>query len=106
VFINESLGFIALSHNGGSQAELYRTTDGGLSYEEISLPTMEVSLGEDQVQEPFDFPGMPYEENGEVLLLVGQGQDGDYKGGIKALYHSEDNGKTWIYVKEQYLDNK
>lgn len=100
-FINESLGFIALSHSGGIQAELYRTTDGGLSYEEIPLPTIEVPLGEDQVQGPFDFPKMPYEENGKILLLVGQGQDGDYKSGIQALYQSEDQGETWIFVKEK-----
>lgn len=100
-FINESLGFIALSHSGGIQAELYRTRDGGLSYEEISFPTIEVPLIEDQVQEPFDFPGMPYEEDGKILILVGQGQDGDYKNGTQALYQSEDQGKTWIFIKER-----
>lgn len=100
-FINESLGFIALSHSGGIQAELYRTTDGGLSYEEISLTTIQIPLGEVQVQEPFDFPEMPYEEDGKVLILVGQGQDGDYKGGIKALYQSEDYGRTWTFFEER-----
>lgn len=100
-FINESLGFIALSHSGGIHAELYRTTDGGLSYEEISLPTIEVPLIEDQVQEPFDFSEMPYEEDGKILILVGQGQDGDYKSGIRALYQSEDQGKTWTFVREK-----
>lgn len=100
-FINESLGFIGLSHNGGIQSELYRTIDGGLSFEEISLPTIEVPLGDNQIQEPFDFPEMPYEENGKVLILVNQGQDGDYKGGIKALYQSEDYGKTWTFIKEK-----
>ncbi len=98
-FINESLGFIALSHSGGIQAQLYRTTDGGLSYEETSLPIIEVPLIEDQVQEPFDFPEMPYEQDGKILILVGQGQDGDYKNGIRALYQSEDQGKTWTFVR-------
>lgn len=100
-FINESLGFIGLSHSGGVRAELYRTNNGGLSYEEVSLPKIEIPLGENQLQEPYDFPEMPYEENGKLLLLVGQGQDGDYKGGVKALYQSEDKGKTWEYVKEE-----
>ena len=100
-FINESLGFIALSHSGGIQAELYRTIDGGLSYEKISMPTIEVPLIEDQIQEPFDFPGMPYEQDGKILILVGQGQDGDYKSGIGALYQSKDQGKTWTFVREK-----
>ncbi len=100
-FIDEFLGFIALSHNGGTQAELYRTTDGGLSYEEIFLPTIDVPLIEDQVQEPFDFPEMPYEQGGKIWILVGQGQDGDYKSGIKILYQSEDQGKTWTFVREE-----
>lgn len=100
-FIDESLGFIALSHSGAIQADLYRTTDGGLSYEEVSLPTIQVPLVEGQVQEPFDFPEMPYKEDERLLVLVGQGQDGDYKSGIQALYQSKDNGKTWAFVKEK-----
>ena len=100
-FINESLGFIALSYSGGIQADLYRTMDGGLSYEEVLLPIIQVPLGENELYEAFDFPGMPYEEDGKILLLVGQGQDGDYKGGVKALYQSEDNGETWTFVKEE-----
>jgi len=60
-----------------------------------------VPLIEDQVQEPFDFPEMPYEQDGKILILVGQGQDGDYKSGIQALYQSEDQGKTWTFVREK-----
>ncbi len=100
-FIDDALGFIALSHSGGTHAELYRTFDGGLSYEEIYFPIMEVPLGENEVHEPFDFPGMPYEENGRLLIKVGQGGDGDYKGGIGALFESQDEGKTWIFIKEE-----
>ena len=44
---------------------------------------------------------MPYEEDGKFLILVGQGQDGDYKSGIRALYQSEDQGKTWTFVREK-----
>lgn len=100
-FINEELGFIGLSHNGGSEAELYRTIDGGLSFEEVLIPEVKVPLTENETHHPFDFPDMPYEENGELYLLVGQGMDGDYKGGIKALYQSSDNGQTWVYVREE-----
>lgn len=99
-YIDEDLGFIGLSHSGGSYAELYRTEDGGFTFEKIVIPEVEVSLNESETYNPFDFPDMPYEENGKLYLFVGQGQDGDYNGGIKALYQSEDSGKTWEYLKE------
>jgi len=104
-FIDEKLGFIGLSHSGGSYAELYRTEDGGASFEEVLIPEIEVSLNESENYNPFDFPEMPYQEEGKLFLLVGQGQDGDYKGGIKAMYESKDGGKTWDYMKEVPLDN-
>jgi hypothetical protein len=100
IFINEELGFIGMSHSGGSYGELYRTKDGGASFEEVSIPEIQVSLSETETYNPFDLPEMPFEENGKLLLLVGQGQDGDYKGGCKALYQSDDRGKTWEYIKE------
>ena len=43
-FLNETLGFIALSHSGGSPAELYRTEDGGATFERVTLPAVEVPL--------------------------------------------------------------
>ena len=100
IFINEELGFIGLSHSGGSYGELYRTEDGGSSYEEAKIPPIEVPLTDREKYNPFDLPGMPYEEDGKLFLKVGQGQDGDYKGGIKALYRSKDKGETWEYIKE------
>lgn len=99
-YINKNLGFIGLSHSGGSFAELYRTEDGGLSFEKVYFPKVEVHLTETETYNPFDFPERPFVENGKLYLLVGQGQDGDYKGGIKALYQTEDNGETWEYIKE------
>ena len=99
-FINEELGFIGLSHSGGKYAELYRTEDGGISFKEVSIQEVEVLLNELETYNPFDFPEMPYQEDGKLFLLVGQGQDGDYNGGIKAMYESKDDGKTWEYIKE------
>lgn len=104
-FIDESLGFIALSRFAGTQAYLYRTIDGGISYEQIELPTYEVLLGENDSYDPFVFPTMPYEEDGKLFMLVGQGQDGDYKGGIDALFQSEDRGETWTFVHEMERTN-
>lgn len=99
-FINESLGFIGLSHNGGIEADLFRTEDGGLTFEKVEIPPQEVPLNENEDYNPFDFPQMPYEEGGHLLLIVGQGVDGDYNGGSQALYVSDDDGRTWDYVEE------
>lgn len=99
-FLDEKLGFIAMSHSGGSYGELYRTEDGGVSYKKISFPPVKVPLNENETYEAFDFPGMPYLQDEKLEVLVGQGQDGDYKGGIKALYQSLDRGNTWEYVGE------
>lgn len=55
-------------------------------------------------EELFDFPSMPYEDDGILNMLIGQGADGDYHGGSKALYRSEDLGVTWEYVREIVRD--
>lgn len=103
-FLNDKLGFLALSHSGGSYADLYRTDDGGLSYKKVELPEVKIKLDEEKTYNPFDFPGMPYKEDGILKVLVGQGSDGDYNKVSNALYESKDEGKTWKYVKEVARD--
>ncbi len=44
---------------------------------------------------------MPYKKDGKLYVSVGQGADGDYKGGIHGLFVSEDMGKTWDYIGEE-----
>ncbi|SHH95502.1 hypothetical protein SAMN02745196_02055 [Clostridium collagenovorans DSM 3089] len=100
-FINEKLGFLALSGASGTSADLYVTRDGGLSFERAIYETHEVKLDNGESIDVFDFPSMPYEKDGVLNMLVGQGSDGDYNGGISALYESKDEGKTWTYVKEE-----
>ncbi|AIY82246.1 BNR repeat-containing glycosyl hydrolase [Clostridium baratii] len=103
-FINNKLGFIALSHSGGSYGELYRTDDGGASYKEVNFPEVKVKLTKEKTYNPFVLPGMPYGEGKELKVLVGQGSNGDYNGVCRALYESKDEGKTWKYVKEVPLN--
>ena len=43
---------------------------------------------------------MPYEQDGTINMLVGQGADGDYNGNSKVLYQSKDQGITWEFIKE------
>jgi hypothetical protein len=92
-FIDEKLGFFCLSHNGGDEAELFRTDDGGRKTESVQLPysVMEKEPNQDA---PFDFPQMPYEEGGILKMVVGQGADGAQE----VLYQSEDGGISWEFV--------
>jgi len=99
-FLNGKLGFLCLSSNGGSKGQLYRTEDGGVSYKKANFPGVKVALSNGETYNPFDLPGMPYEKDGSLNVLVGQGSDGDYNGGCKALYQSKDNGITWQYINE------
>jgi len=99
-FLNDKLGFLCLSSNGGRKGQLYRTEDGGVSYKKVNFSGVKVALNNGETYNPFDLPGMPYEKDGSLNVLVGQGSDGDYNGGIKALYQSKDNGITWQYINE------
>lgn len=99
-FLNDKLGFLCLSYSGGKSGELYRTEDGGLSYKKLDFPAVKATLKGGETYNPFDLPEMPYNKNGNLNVLVGQGAYGDYNGGSKALYQSSDEGKTWHYVQE------
>lgn len=50
--------------------------------------------------EPFIQPETPYIEGYKLFLLVGQGPEGDFKGGkLMAKYKSQDKGKSWEFVE-------
>ncbi|WP_373898717.1 hypothetical protein ACER0A_005415 [Haloimpatiens sp. FM7315] len=100
VFLNDKIGFLCLSHSGGTRAELYRTEDGGKSFNIVSFPKITVTSTDGAKYNPFDFPSMPYKKEESINILIGQGSDGDYNGGAKALYESKDRGVTFKYVKE------
>ena len=82
------------------QATLFRTENGGEIISPVTFPDVQVPLIDDETYNPFQFPDMPYEENGELYVTVGQGPNGDYNSGAKALYQSSDNGKTWVFLEE------
>ncbi|MDE1549907.1 WD40/YVTN/BNR-like repeat-containing protein [Jeotgalibaca caeni] len=74
-FLNEQIGFIILTHNGGTEADLYRTTDGGNTFEMIPLSI------EGVVE-------LPYLEGDSLLLPV----HGEFE---TVLLESADEGFTW-----------
>ncbi|MDN6729906.1 MAG: hypothetical protein L0L57_07005 [Alkalibacterium sp.] len=97
-FFNEDFGFIAIAR--GDQATLFRSETGGETLSPVTFPDVDVPLIDDETYNPFQFPDMPYEDNGELYVTVGQGPNGDYNSGAKALYQSSDNGKTWVFLEE------
>ncbi|MCC5894409.1 MAG: hypothetical protein JJU16_03035 [Alkalibacterium sp.] len=99
-FFDEDLGFVILGNGSQTEATLFRTENGGQTFDPIDFPSIEVPLTDDEEYNPFQFPETPYEEDGKMVTLVGQGANGDYNSGSKALYYSEDDGMTWEFVEE------
>lgn len=99
-FLTEDFGFATLSHNGGDSALLYVTEDGGEHYTESAIEERYVTLSDGTTYIPYDFPRMPYIEDGTLYVLCGQGVDGDYEGGdgaALARFQSEDNGHSFTF---------
>lgn len=97
-FIDENLGFAILSHNGGANANLFRTADGGQTFERVMLPPVTVEQNNREFK-PFDYPELPYEENNRLILYVNQGIDGDYLNNARAHYVSDDDGSTFEFIE-------
>lgn len=96
-------GFSTLSYSGGAKGVLYRTADGGKSFQRIEYPSAKVKLPDGTYYNPFVIPEKIWEEDGLLYMEVGQGADGDYyndEGFCHGLYSSEDMGITWRFEKE------
>lgn len=68
-FINENLGFLSMPNTAGEFSELYITKDGGISFTKLELEQTQ------EDKEIYDYYNLPKEENGELILEVGQGSD-------------------------------
>lgn len=102
-FLNEDLGFSCLAYSAGSQGNLYRTEDGGSSWEVVEYPSSNVKLSDGTYYNPFVMPEKVYEENGILYMEAGQGTDGDYYdpdlGFCHGLYQSGDLGVNWEFIR-------
>lgn len=100
-------GFSCLTYSGGMYGRLYRTEDGGRSFEAIEYPSAKAKFSDETYYNPFVVPEKVYEKDGKLYMEVGQGTDGDYygeEGFCNGLYESGDGGKIWAYVKEISVD--
>jgi len=101
-FIDKKVGFSCLSHAAGTCGSLYRTGDGGVSWEMIEYPSARAMLSDGTEYNPFVMPEKVYEEDGILYLEVGQGADGDYydekAGFCHGRYQSTDQGMNWEFV--------
>jgi hypothetical protein len=96
-FINNDIGFISFgSFNWEGQPPrpwLYRTGDGGNTWEEVAIPIP------DEYKGYFTEAEVPVFNGDEGTLLVNQGPNGDYLGGnVLAKFTSKDGGKTWTFA--------
>ncbi len=101
-------GFSCLTYSGGAYGSLYRTEDGGRNFETVEYPSAKAKLSDGTYYNPFVIPERVYEKDGKLYMEAGQGPNGDYygeEGYCNGLYESEDNGKTWAYVKEVAVMN-
>lgn len=98
---DERTGFSCLAYSGGSLGLLFRTEDGGRSFQEITYPSAKIELPDGSLYNPFIMPDRVWEEAGKLYMMAGQGPDGDYyEDGVwvYGLYESEDMGRSWNYM--------
>lgn len=104
-FMDENIGFIVVSKQGGNESDVYMSEDGGKSFNKLEFESKEVTLDNGVSIKPYDSPRVPYEKDGKLYLHIEQGADGDYNGNSSLIYKSEDKGKTWELDKEDNSNN-
>ena len=103
-FMNERIGYISFGsvreNDEPERPSLYRTADGGETWEELEIPI------------PLEYKGIfteaevPTFDGTQGILLVNQGPDGDYQGGkVLARFTSVDEGATWFFSNLADPDN-
>ena len=107
-FIDDTnLGFSCLTYNGGDDALLYRTADGGRSFTQVNYPSAKVKLADGSIYNPFTIPEKVWKDGEDLYMLVGQSQySGDYyneelEKHPSGLYVSHDDGISFEYIGEQ-----
>ncbi|MBP2078770.1 WD40/YVTN/BNR-like repeat-containing protein [Oceanobacillus polygoni] len=94
-FVDESTGFLSFGTINPIEPTLYVTEDGGNTWNQASIHIPEKYYGVFVIAEP------PVKEEEQLKVLINQGPNGDYAGGlVKGEFISSDNGKTWNFSEE------
>lgn len=94
-FIDKSVGFLSFGTSNPQEPDLHVTQDAGHTWEKS------VFIMPEKYEEVFVSAEVPVKEEEHLAVLVNQGPNGDYKGGlIKGKFISEDKGSTWEFRKE------
>lgn len=105
LFVDEKVGFIIISWGGEEEGAVYRTDDGGKTFEPSYIPSPMIEAANGTFYNPYVLPEKIYEEEGLLYLEVSQGAYKTYEseqGYCKGLYSSDDLGLHWDYVGEIY----
>jgi len=104
-FIDDKIGYIGYEYVNGMESNLYRTTDGGVTYTPVILESQQFEDTTtkalwNSIYKDVQVPTM--DDKGVLTLIVTQGSSGDYNGGdTVAKYQSSDSGSTWKYMGEE-----
>ncbi|MFP7494387.1 sialidase family protein [Terribacillus saccharophilus] len=87
-FASKDIGFMSFGATGPT--EYYRTTDGGLNWDEFEVVLPGIYSDVFTVMDSAAYDG------DQIVMTMGQGANGDYYGGnVKATLVSDDNGATF-----------
>jgi len=103
-FIDSKIGYIGYEYLTGMESNLYRTTDGGVTFTPVILGSQQfedanTKLIWNSIYKDIQVPTI--NDEGILTLIVTQGSGGDYNGGdTVAKYQSSDSGSTWKFMGE------
>ncbi|WP_026908122.1 WD40/YVTN/BNR-like repeat-containing protein [Paucisalibacillus globulus] len=96
-FVDEKTGFLSYGTINPEEPDVYVTQDGGDSWSKANF----------HHNKRFVQAEVPFKEEDHLAVLVNQGPNGDYKGGlVKGKFISTDNGLTWEFQEEVDPDGR
>lgn len=97
-FSEDSIGYVAYRNNGsGDHLSFYRTEDGGQTFAPLTFELKEISFMGDTIT-PYIQVDRIYQEDGQIHLIVGQGENGDY--GFNSAHYTSIDEIHFTFVEE------
>lgn len=96
VFISREVGFVSFRYEGFSDPNLYRTEDGGVTWQRVDLPmggvTTENSYGGIHVT------AIAFEDERNGSVTVSMYYDGGQEDTLSCVFVTSDGGRTWAAI--------